>query len=281
MMKSFANETLDITYSNPTPYDFDYTIQTIEKMLQEYETDTGKIALLNYAIQAILMDVASSSYTAIFRDADVKDHNFRACINSENGVVKTIDLSNVIVWSTPWNKQRLSKAVFDIYQNGFKSELNRITGFYFKEINLLYIENGRHHTAAAAVSKKGSFSVLEVSMDDMISSSCSDGISLCYKIKENPLRIEDINDVRVSLILELYRKKRELEGYKTPQDIADATAKLEERKQNILLAEKLRIEREWTAKKEEQRKHDFKLIAITSAVNIFLLLSLTILSKFL
>lgn len=279
-MKNSVNKTIEIPYNNPTPYDFDYTIQTVENMLQEYETDAGKIALLNYAIQAILMDVASSSYTAIFRDMNVKGISFRACINSKNGVAKTIDLSNVIVWSTPWDKQRLSRAVFDIYQNGFKPELNHIDGFYFKEINLLYIENGRHHTAAAAVSKSGSLSVLEVSMDDIISSSRSDGISLCFKIDGKPFNIEDVYDVRISLILELYRKKRELEGYKAPQDITDAAAKLEERKQNILLAEKLRIERECKAEKEKQRKHDLTLIAITSAVNIFVFILLTVIVKF-
>jgi len=65
---------------------------------------------------------------------------------------------NTII-SIPWHKERWWKALYDLTRSAFDPKLNYSTGTFFPELQLITVDNGRHHLAAASLKEQGKLNV--------------------------------------------------------------------------------------------------------------------------
>lgn len=124
----------------------------------------------------------------------------------------SLESKNVVCF--PHEHKKMCPAFRDIKYNGFQYDWHKpdnIDGFYFPELELALIHNGQHHIAATWESdyKDVRANVIVISLDEALD---------VVKFSENNEFWEcdgkkyPIEDSRFAMILELYRKRRELEG---------------------------------------------------------------------
>ena len=191
-----------------------------------FESTEDLIDYLNFTIRVLIKNIQSeymSGYIKAKRMPNID--NLLPFIDAfafrDNEVIEDFPLEGRNVVSFPHEHKKMLPAFKDIKYNGFRSDWHKpdiIDGFYFPELDLVIIHNGQHHTAATwEDAYKGVYAhVKNISLEkvlDVVKISEDD------EFWEFDSKKKIIEDSRFAMILEVYRKRRELEK-KTEDDVA-------------------------------------------------------------
>ena len=160
---------------------------------------------------------------------------------------KNLSLSGANVISDTYDDKKLRNAIKDVFTNGFH-QINHYTGTYYPAINLVVVENGRHHLSAAMVKNSGSASLQICDLKKAYEVLKTDG-AFWYL---DGLRISSVPDARLAILYELARTKDalmlvdvdySLAQYPVPQNINPLNAYREEHFRSNLLELELQIKK--------------------------------------
>lgn len=189
--------------------DFDQVMQRVKCEIDDLEGAEQKTAFLEYAIEAIKLDVVTSAYTQLlYLGKPVKSYDLPFSYDSSIARKVNVDLSKSSVLSVPWEFKKMINAAVDIHEDGFLDDGNHFDAYYLPEIDLIVIRNGRHHGAAAAIFKKGTITASELSLRECLPfyRATAQGWYIAEYNRCNPM-----SDPRLGILFELFRMKCEIE----------------------------------------------------------------------
>lgn len=182
--------------------DFMWAVRSLEGRL-----DTDE--MYAYAINAIGRELSASTAAGfVLKGCTENDHyGFSWATKVSEGLVP-ISAKRVNVIAVPREMDLLKKAVLSVAKHGIVPEMRMpadpIRGDYFKELNLLFVNDGRHHASAAITGGEDfdiSASVYEIG--DMFNSVETNGFE--WKCAgESPYPVPDI---RLALIFHLAKQR--------------------------------------------------------------------------
>ena len=189
----------------------------------EYEQDvTTKLAVIDYFMSAIKMDIQSDLLTSVFYlnnaleiDCNTgiplyyfdENGNKHLAEDLEAGNV-CIDLSKDNVFVIPWRHESIINSVYGILKYGYQSEESYVIAFYFTEIDFTVINKGRHHAAAAIVQKEGFIRAKSVDIKPLFPHVYTDGRE--WFDTHTKKSISKLCDFRFGLLFEAAKIRNEL-----------------------------------------------------------------------
>ncbi len=194
---------------------FDEAIRSIRYLLYWTPLDVDKATVLDYAINVIGRDLSYSVAARMLYHGKTpgnSDFTIPAPLSAYHGH-RNYSLSGINVISDTYDSDKLSKAISQVFLQGFR-QINNYTGTYYPDINLVVVENGRHHLSAAAVKNSGSAKLQICDLKEAFSVLKTDG-AYWYSDGSSP---DQVFDYRVAVLYELARLKN---GLMLPGDIND------------------------------------------------------------
>ncbi|MEX2803872.1 DUF6710 family protein [Streptococcus sp. H31] len=181
-----------------------------------------QLAFLDYYITLVKIDLVSSKKLSAFWGKDFEEFFLPDpfAIGAEmiyptqkTGKVKKMLLDEWAYIAT-WKANSLIDSFFKVRKTGFKQNRTH-DGYYYKELDLLYVYNGRHSATAGSV-LGGEIEVEVVSIEEMYRQNITtDGAYwYCFSVWKDDKRIGDIDDFRIAVLYELGRQKWLLENDK-------------------------------------------------------------------
>lgn len=179
-----------------------------------------KIAILDYMLTVIKIDFQYSMFTdSLYKYPDVPIHiwNFMPTVAyDENGVginlscgqTKIVDFSTDCVISVPWESERMIHSISHIFHDGFDQTAGSYTGTYFELMDVCYITNGLHHTAAGIVNKSGTVNVNVYHTGLAFSHISTDGAN--WHNTHTGAILDKVYDFRIAALYEIAKNKYEL-----------------------------------------------------------------------
>lgn len=228
---------------------FTRTMASIIDLLSWAATDIEKKEILDYAIEVIGKELSYSIAARMLYWGDTPENiNFTIPAPTEAYIGrKNLSLSGANVISDTYDDKKLRNAIKDVFTNGFH-QINHYTGTYYPAINLVVVENGRHHLSAAMVKNSGSASLQICDLKKAYEVLKTDG-AFWYL---DGLRISSVPDARLAILYELARTKDALmlvdvdyalAQYPVPQNINPLNAYREEHFRSNLLELELQIKK--------------------------------------
>lgn len=198
---------------------FDKTISTVQQLLDMVNSDIERAEILDYAVNVIGRELAYSVAAELLHFGTTpEEREFYIPPESAKRIAnENCSLSGVNIISDTYDLDKLRKAVPQVYLNGFHQELSNYTGTYYPEINLVVVENGRHHLSAAAVKNIGSAKLNIYSLKPAFPRMKTDG-AYWYTDDVAPL---PVYDYRVAVLYELARIKDSF----LPDNVYDLTSR--------------------------------------------------------
>ena len=208
-MFSELKHRIDTRRSNPPKKKrFEKTVQTIHTMLNMADCDDEKAAILDYAINVVGRELVYSVSAELLHSGSTPDN--REYVIPLGTITKVARLNcqldgvNVVI--DTYDLEKLKKAIVQVSQNGFHQELSYYTGTFYPEINLVVVENGRHHLSAAAVKNSGSAKLQVCDLKKAFPLLHTDG-AYWYINDTTPW---PVYDYRIAVLYELARIKYDL-----------------------------------------------------------------------
>lgn len=130
--------------------------------------DNDKHIILDFLMDAVRTDLQAECLSSVFYDT----HEMLRKIDSpiplyyydekgieqsivDNGEKVTVNLSKTCVFVMPWEARRMRNSILNIYKNAFEYDESNHRAYLFTDLNLIYIYNGNHSSAAGVHYKKG------------------------------------------------------------------------------------------------------------------------------
>lgn len=177
------------------------------------KTLVGKLAYLDFAIEVICRELEAEN-TALFVRRGITDDidNTQFWIPSNGGEVrKNVPLSGFRVISRPWDSDRLLHAVVSEFISGHRRHENRTDAILYEELNLVVINNGRHHQTVAKLKDRAFVDELKIIRSENYYANLSmDGEYWKYNNDDGRLEKTICPDYRMALLFALANKRREL-----------------------------------------------------------------------
>ncbi|GEM_PF-6360141 len=173
------------------------------------------IPLLDFLINTVKEDLRTSAAAELLYAAGNDSRDWREALFPfvcwlEDIPEETVPLAGNTVVSSIWAWDRTSRAAYDIKNQGFHSDWNYFSGAYYPELHLIVMENGLHHSCAAATYQADGEIKLEVySLKRFFPLVTTDGEF--WYMKDNPRMTCPVLDVRMAILFELARIKDDLE----------------------------------------------------------------------
>lgn len=183
------------------------SICSIKSILEYEDSITAKVALLDFAIDAIGRELEAETTARILRlFGEVPDESFGIPEIPESKIVKRAILSNYNVITCPWDTRKLLNAVHSVFETGFRQDWASYNGVLYPEINLAIISNGRHHLTAARTMSNASADLTIYSLEPVFNKLETDGAYWIFPDKSN----YPVEEYRIAVLYELARQKHSL-----------------------------------------------------------------------
>lgn len=193
--------------------EFNRTVNIIEqlRLIKEHEELSTIIGVYDFSIRAIAREIASSSACQLFHGkhcpySDDYEIKFVKGRQTEN-----IKFGNNQVVSAVWNQGKWLGAVRTVLKEGFRQSEGYYTGYLYKELNLIVIKNGLHHTSIASLINAGSAKVQIIHLSDYFERLTTDGAYWFYNDGAEQ-KTEEVGDYRIAVLYELARRREAVAG---------------------------------------------------------------------
>lgn len=179
-----------------------------------------QLAFIDYYMTLVKIDLVSSKKLGAFWEREFEDRflpdpfavgSKMIYPTQKTGKIEKMSL-NEWTYIATWKSRSLIDTFFKVRRTGFKQNSNH-DGYYYKELDLLYVYNGRHSATVGTV-LGGEMEVEVVSIEEMYKQNIvTDGAYwYCFSVWNNDKRIGDIDDFRIAVLYELSRQKWLLEN---------------------------------------------------------------------
>lgn len=200
--------------------EFAHAMSFLEYNCKLEQDITYKIAVIDYFMNVIKMDIQSDLLSTVFylnKAIEIEDilpsHYY-----DEGGIEheveyskradECIDLSKDAVFVIPWDSSRIITALWSIIKDGYQYEEGNIWAAYYTEIDFTFVFSGRHHTAAAIVNKEGFIKAYCYDLKPLFPHLCTDGKE--WINAHTKQSISKLCDFRFGLLYEAAKKRNEL-----------------------------------------------------------------------
>ena len=192
------------------------TLEEVEQLRRYAEGQAGStvsdiIAVYDFAIRAIGKDMAADAACQLFRGNHCpysKDYQIPFLLR---GSEENILFSGNEVVAPVWSAAKWTSAVSSDMQSGFRQSFGNYTALFYKELKLIVITNGIHHSSVAALMSVGSAKVTTIRLSDYFDKVQTDGAMWRYN-SDAGLQTEPVRDYRIAVLYELARRRAELAG---------------------------------------------------------------------
>lgn len=185
-------------------------------------SDYAKAAYLDFAIDVIASELEADT-TAVFvrtgSGCTVKP--FFIPYKSFSETWRDVDLSPYHVVSCPISSVKLRHAAISEWLRGFVKTDNYTSGVLYEDINVVVIENGRHHQAVANTRKEAYANTLDVVRTvDFHNNLSTNGGTWSYNDGENKMQAL-CPDYRLALLYTLSQERKRFHAAKpkTPEEL--------------------------------------------------------------
>lgn len=187
---------------------YEKAMYVIQNELQYLDTDLEKGMFIDYAIKVIGEDLAwSTAARLLYYGETPKDISYTIPTSHEAYVGKgNFSLSSLNVVIDTYDLEKIRKALPSVRIKGFRQEMNNYTGTLYPEINMVIIENGRHHLSVAVTEGSGSAKLQICSLKKSFSTLTTDG-AYWYLPNMTP---DTVHDCRMAILYGLAKMKHEL-----------------------------------------------------------------------
>lgn len=132
---------------------FSNVVRSVDSILAGVSGPTERAAIYDYAIWALGRQIAADGNGAFVcgesplenRDY-ATDYLFPKTDGSSVGE-QIFDLAQIPAYTGPWDQNRFPKGILSVFSQGYRQELARNKGIYYKELNFAVMLEGRHHTS--------------------------------------------------------------------------------------------------------------------------------------
>ncbi|MDN0033738.1 hypothetical protein QVN85_12580 [Oscillibacter valericigenes] len=203
----------------PQTYSFERVMQNVRRWVDFARQDHPRrdaIPLLDFLICTVKEDLRTSAAAELLYAADHEYRDWRRALFPfwlEDIPKEIVPFSGNTVISSIWAWDRISRAAYDIRHEGFHADWNYFSGAYYPELHLIVMDNGLHHSCAAATFQENGEIKLDVySLQRLFPLVKTDG-KFWYS-KDRPDMTQPVLDVRMAILFELARMKYDLENAK-------------------------------------------------------------------
>lgn len=209
---------LDSDFFLPYHGDFSYVMSSIKNWADfaEFQLDRrARIELLDFLIEAVKEDLGSSAAAeVIYTPLGKKTRDWRQALyfarRAGAACAETVRISsagNKVIIS-PYDQDKVFFAIRSILDYGFRADYGTYDGAFYPELKLIAVSNGLHHAwVAAQLRQEGEYKVDVYKLEDMFPTIYTDG-EFWYN-RERPDLKEPVLDVRMAILYELARMRRE------------------------------------------------------------------------
>jgi hypothetical protein len=182
-------------------------LSTIRKIMDYEENITAKVAFLDFSIDAIGRELEVETTTRIlYREGEVPDEDYNIPIIQECKATKRVLLREYNVITRPWDSEKLIKAIYSVFKNGFRQDWQSFNGELYPEIKLAVIANGQHHLTAARLKANASADLRIRPLEPYFDKLTTDGAVWHFTDQQD----ERVGEYRIAVLYELARQKYQL-----------------------------------------------------------------------
>ena len=210
---------------------FKRTMELTEGWMSKEDTVDEKIRLLDFVMDMIREDLKSSLLTAILykpkepnNDEENEDFGIELprylfpniyqdekgnkiqLIDEEKEKTRIIDLSKTCIWTIPWKQDRLKGAVTHLFKRDFHNDPTNHHAYYYEDLDVCYVFNGRHSATAGAYYKTGEIKAWDIDIRQLYEHIYSDGV-YWYNSHTKKACSGLIYDFRIAILYELAKLK--------------------------------------------------------------------------
>ncbi len=194
---------------------FTDTLRRIDRWAGQARTEwgaEGEQEMLDFFIDMITDDIRTSVASNLIycHRMSWPDAGFPFIGLPKQTAKRTVSSEGMTVIATPWNPDRLTSAVHHVKHSGFRSDMSPVrNGAWYPELRLIVVDSGQHHSCVAAQWRlPGLYEVDVYPLSDYFSDVSTDGI--WWYDKRNKMRTYPVLDVRIAILYEIARRRREL-----------------------------------------------------------------------
>jgi hypothetical protein len=111
----------------------------------------SRLNYLNFMIESLKQEIEASARTELLLSPDIMETQEVFPIYyfyNDSPKEEIISLKNKTVISYPWSKERMAEAIDNIAANGYDDKRKDVDGYYYPELEMVIVYNGRHYTGA-------------------------------------------------------------------------------------------------------------------------------------
>jgi hypothetical protein len=192
------------------------SIESINRMiLDAKEFECKEEELIDYLIDLIALDIKHDCLANVIYGRESFD--LINCFPNEyidekwkkQKVVASkeveVDFSKVRTFSIPWNRIRIPKNLAYLRDKKFCFQKNNHGAFYYPEVNICYVHNGRHLASIAISKNDGKIKAEKISLKPLFSNVRTDGCKWYSTHAE--IELGEVSDFRFALLFELAKMK--------------------------------------------------------------------------
>ena len=208
----------------PQAYSFEQIMSNIRNWVDYAKQDRSRpdaIPLLDFLISTVREDMRTSTVSDLLYSAGRRSRDWREALFPfhdcfQNVQEMDIPFAGNTVISSIYDWEKISRASYDIQHNGFHSDLNYFSGGYYPELHLIAMENGLHHScAAAAFHAEGTVKLEVYPLKQIFPIVTTDGVFWNINGEYGPVS-RSVVDVRMAILFELARMKEDLSASPEP-----------------------------------------------------------------
>ncbi|ABY93721.1 MULTISPECIES: DUF6710 family protein [Thermoanaerobacter] len=206
-------------------YEFKYALEFTHQVLKNEKTKEDKILILDFMLDVIREDLKYDFLTAIFYREEYFEKGVRIPLPfpysyyDETGTkrsiyenvvgIKKVYLAEECILVFPWHRGRIRESIKNIGKNEFQYDEFNHKAFYFSPVNICFVYNGMHSTAAGIGFKKGYIKANNYDVTKLFPHVHTDG--LYWYNSHNNQKLEELFDFRIGVIYEISKIKHYIE----------------------------------------------------------------------
>lgn len=204
----------------PQTYSFGRVMRNVREWVDFAQRDHPRgdaIPLLDFLINTVKEDLRTSAAAELLYAADHRPRDWRNALFPFvcwlDVPEETVPFAGNTVVSSIYDWKKISHSAYDIRHEGFHADWNYFSGAYYPELHMIVMDNGLHHScAAAAFQEDGEIKLDVYSLKRFFPLVTTDGEF--WYMKDHPRMTNPVLDIRMAILFELARMKDELEEEK-------------------------------------------------------------------
>ena len=218
------NDTAKENFFFPQTYSFERTMSNIRNWVDYAKQNRFRpdaTPLLDFLISTVREDMRTSAVSDLLYSAECNSRDWRDVLFPFHGCFQNVQKMDIpfagnTVISSIYDWGKISRASYDIQHDGFHSDWNYFSGGYYPELHLIAMDNGLHHScAAAAFHAEGTVKLEVYPLKQIFPIVSTDGVFWNINGEYGPVS-RSVVDVRMAILFELARMKEDLSASPEP-----------------------------------------------------------------